>query len=244
MNAIFDGNGELPIVLTATIIPNIAGTVSVNPETRLAEYIEALKFYLQYAPVIFLENSGYPLEQHAEFRETPRLCVRKFPPSQNPERGKGYQEFEMLDAWLDAEPKPPPRWLKISGRYQLQNILNILDECRRDPQRALIIDQTVRAHMARTYCFCVRSDFYRKWLRGLYRRCNDQTEDWIERMLFRELKSVSTDEVRFFSTQPRLAAVAGSSGRVFPIGRSQWLVKQILRRLNRLIDGKYLWYSR
>lgn len=244
MNTSFEGNEKLPIVLTATIVPNVGGTPAINSEKRLAEYIEGLKFYLQYAPVIFLENSGYPLEQYAEFRETPRLRVRKFPPSKNPERGKGYQEFEMLDAWLNTEPQPPARWLKISGRYQLLNILNILDECRRDSQHSLIIDQIARTHMARTYYFCVNSDFYQKRLRGLYHRCDDRTGDWIERMLFRELKLVPADEVRFFSTQPRIAAVAGSSGKVFSTGRSQWLVKQILRQLNRFIDGKYLWYSR
>jgi hypothetical protein len=244
MSASFESNGKLPIVLTATITPNVAGAVSVNPETRLAEYIEALKFYLQFAPVIFLENSGYPLENHAEFRESPRLLVRKFLPSTNPGRGKGYQEFEMLDAWLDAESQPPARWLKITGRYQILNIQSLLDECRQDPDSGLIIDQIPRADMARTYSFCVSTDFYRKRIRGLYRQCDDRSGAWIERILFRELKGASAKEVRLFKTQPRITAIAGSSGAAFPTGRGQWLVKQILRRLNRFFDGKYLWYSK
>ena len=244
MTAQFTGNEELPIVLTATITPNVADSVFINPEKRLVEYLEVLKFYLQFAPVIFLENSGYPLENHAEFRESPRLLVRKFLPSSNPERGKGYQEFEMLDAWLDAESQPPARWLKITGRYQILNIQSLLDECRQDPDSGLIIDQIPRADMARTYSFCVSTDFYRKRICGLYRQCDDRSGAWIERILFRELKDASTKEVCLFKTQPRITAIAGSSGAAFPTGRGQWLGKQILRQLNRLVDRQYLWYPK
>jgi hypothetical protein len=238
------GKPEIPIVLTATIIPHQAAAAAANPETRLAEYLKTLAFYRQFAPVILLENSGYPLERHLEFAPTPRLRVRRFPPSANPERGKGYQEFEMLDAWLAAEPDPPSRWLKITGRYQILNIQSLLEECRPDDRAGLIVDQAPRAGMARTYAFCAGTDFYRKRLLGLYRQCDDRTGAWIERMLFRELKNCPAKEVRLFATQPRIRAVAGSSGAAFPTGRGQWLVKQILRRLNRFVDRRYLWYPK
>jgi len=238
------GKLEIPIVLTATVISNQGAAAATNPETRLAEYLKALAFYLQFAPVIFLENSGYPLERHSEFAETPRLRVRRFAPSANPERGKGYQEFEMLDAWLAAEAEPPSRWLKITGRYQILNIQSLLDECHRDSHAGLIIDQVPRAGMARTYSFCADTDFYRKRLRGLYRQCDDRTGAWIERILFRELENRLAKEVHLFVTQPRISAVAGSSGAAFPTGRGQWLAKQILRRLNRFADRRYLWYPK
>jgi hypothetical protein len=238
------GTNEIPIVLTATIIPNQVVAAESNPETRLAEYLESLQFYRQFAPVIFLENSGYPLERHPEFAETARLRVKKFAPSANPERGKGYQEFEMLDAWLAAEPEPPPRWLKISGRYQLHNIAAILGECRTESRGELIIDQTARTGLSRTYSFCVNTDFYRQQLAGLYQQCDDRTGEWIERVLFRKLKTTAAGEVRLFVTQPRITAIAGSSGVAFPSGRGQWLCKQMLRNLNRLVDRKYLWYPK
>jgi hypothetical protein len=231
--------GEIPIVLTATVIPNGVPTAAADPQVRLAEYARTLKFYLQFAPVIFLENSGYPLERHPEFCETARLQVKRFPLSANPKRGKGYQEFEMLDAWLEAEPEPPARWLKISGRYQICNIDSVLDECQADRQTALIIDQLKRLHFARTYLFSVDTDFYRQQLRGLYQQCDDPAGDWIELVLFQKLKNIPTGTVRLFKTQPRLMATDGSSGTAFPSGRSQWFGKQILRSLNRLLDQKY-----
>jgi hypothetical protein len=233
---------EIPIVLTGTVIPN-GVAAAFTPQVRLAEYVKALKFYVQFAPIIFLENSGYPLEQHPEFCDNPRLQVKQFPPSATPKRGKGYQEFEMLDAWLAAEPHPPVRWLKISGRYQICNIDRILKECRTDQRNGLLIDQLKNRTFARTYLFCVDTDFYRERLRGLYRQCDDQTGNWIERVLFLEMKEVSVARIRSFKTQPYLAATGGASGRAFPSGRGQWLCKQILRSLNRLLDRKYLRYQ-
>ena len=148
------------------------------------------------------------------------------------------------DDGLAAEAEPPSRWLKITGRYQILNIQSLLDECRRDGRAGLIIDQVPRAGMARTYSFCAATDFYRNRLLGLYRQCDDRTGAWIERILFRELTNCPAKEVHLFATQPRIRAVAGSSGAAFPTGRGQWLAKQTLRRLNRFADRQYLWYPK
>jgi hypothetical protein len=235
---------EIPIVLTATIKPRVAGIPGSDPEARLAEYRHVVQFCQQFAPVFFLENSDYSLDAQAAFAESPRLQVRRFPPSASPERGKGFQEFEMLDAWLAGMPEPPARWLKITGRYQVLNLPAILDECRHTQACPLLIDQLGRSRMARTYLFCCDSEFYRRRLAGLYRQCDDRTGDWVERVLFRALAQPPRSVVRCFATQPRLRAVAGSSGTAFPTGNFQWRLKQGLRRLNRLFDKRQLWYSR
>jgi hypothetical protein len=150
----------------------------------------------------------------------------------------------MLDAWLAAEPHPPARWLKISGRYQICNIVRILNECQVEPRSALVIDQLKHRVYARTYLFCVDTDFYRQWLRGLYLKCDDDKGNWIERMLFLEMKDIPPPTIRLFRTQPLLTATDGSSGTAFPSGRGQWLCKQIFRSLNRLLDRKYLRYQK
>ncbi len=235
---------ELSIVLTATIVPNVTGASSMNPESRLAEYRRVLQFCQQFAPVIFLENSRYPLEQHPEFADSSRLQVRRFPPSASSERGKGYQEFEMLDAWIDFESQPPARWLKITGRYQALNLGTILAECQREQEHVMLIDQLARLRLARTYLFYCTTAFYRERMAGLYRQCDDRNGDWIERVLYRELEKPPCPPVRFFKTQPRLRASAGSTGNPFPTGKFQWLAKQSLRRINRLMDERRLWYAR
>ncbi len=235
-------SAEIPVVLTAAVIPNVPGAAASDPRIRLEEYLRVAQFCQQFAQVIFLENSGYPLERHPEFAESSRLRLRRFPPSASPEQGKGFQEFEMLDAWLAAEPAPPARWLKISGRYQLLNLPAILAECRREKKAALLIDQVRRQQLARTYLFCTSTEFYQAHMKGLCRQCDDRTGDWIERVLFRELEPLPAGQVRLFKTQPRFRAQAGSSGTAFPTGKFQWLVKQCLRRVNRLVDERRLRY--
>ena len=242
MNTLLANRDELPVVLTATIIPNVTGAVSVNPETRQAEYRRVLQFCQQFAPVIFLENSGYPLERHPEFTDSPRLRVHRFSPSASPERGKGFQEFEMLDAWLATEPQPPARWLKLTGRYQLLNLAATLAECRREKKYSLVIDQVHRQAVARTYLFCTSTEFYQAHLSGLYHQCDDRVGDFIERVIFRELQKLPAGQVRLFKTQPRLRAQAGTSGTLFPTGKIQWLAKQCLRHLNCLVDESRLRY--
>jgi hypothetical protein len=243
MRSAADFHPEIPVVLTATVTPNVTGAAG-NPESRLAEYRQVMQFCQQFAPVFFLENSSYPLERHPEFAESPRLRIRRFSPSQSGERGKGFQEFEMLDAWLAAEPHPPARWLKITGRYQLLNLAAILADCRRDQARALLLDQLYRRKWARTYLFCVATPFYQTQLQGLYRQCDDRrgADYFIERVLFRQLAQAPAGQVRLFQTQPRLRAIAGTSGAAFPSGRFQWLAKQCLRALNRLVNRRYLLY--
>jgi hypothetical protein len=235
---------ELPIVLTATVVPNVTGAAAADPETRLAEYRQVLQFCQQFAPVFFLENSSYPLERHPEFTGSPRLQVRRFAPSGTPERGKGFQEFEMLDAWLASEPQPPARWLKLTGRYHLLNLAAMLAECRREKKSPLLIDQVCRRRLARTSLFCVSTEFYLTRLRNLYRQCDDRTGDYIENVLFRELAKPTACQVRVFKTQPHLRAQAGSSGMAYPSGNFQWFIKQCLRRINRLVDERRLHYSR
>jgi len=235
---------EIPIVLTATITPNVAGAAAGNPEERLAEYLRVLQFCQQSGPVIFLENSSYPLKQHPAFKETARLRVHQFPPSAKPERGKGYQEFEMLDAWLAAEPQPPARWLKITGRYHLTNLDRLLNECRCEQNYSLLIDQLVKQRHARTQLFCATTAFYQEHIKGLYQQCDDRTDIWIENVLFQKLQKLPSAKVRIFKTQPRFIARLGSTGLALPRGNIQWLAKQCLRRFNLLVDERHLRYVR
>jgi hypothetical protein len=235
---------ELPIVLTATVIPNVTGAAAADPQTRLSEYLRVAQFCQQFAPVFFLENSSYPLERHPEFAGSPRLRVRRFAPSASPERGKGFQEFEMLDAWLASEPQPPARWLKLTGRYHLLNLAAVLAECRREKKSSLLIDQLGRRRLARTSLFCISTEFYLARIRNLYRQCDDRTGDYIENVLFRELQKPPVRQVRMFKTQPHFRAQAGSTGLAYPSGHLQWFIKQCLRRINRLVDERRLHYSR
>jgi hypothetical protein len=235
--------GSIPIVLTGTIVPNGIGGPQSDPGQRRAEYLEAIRFYRQFAPVYFLENSHFPLHEDSDFASAAGLYVRKFPLSSHPERGKGYQEFEMIDAWLAAEAQPPERWIKITGRYLVRNIAAVLEEWQHEPHAALLIDQTHRFTTARTHLFAVETTYYREWIQGLYRQCDDEAKQWIEYLLYRSLRTDPQRRFRVFTTQADLFALAGSSGKNMGSSPGMLALKKSLRRLNRLLDPRYLWYG-
>jgi len=236
-------DSELAIVLTATIIPNATFTAYADPAIRRREYLEAIRFYRRFAPVYFIENSAYRLSDDSEFREADGLMIRKQPVSTARARGKGYQEFEMLDAWLAGEPAPPRQWIKITGRYLYLNFSALLADCRQSAAR-MIIDQCPRSRKARGYLFCVETEFYRERLAGIFRECDDEAGEWIEHALYRRLAGLPASEVRLFAEEPRLRAISGSTGASISATPLKFTAKRLLRRINRVFDKQYLWYTR
>ncbi len=235
---------DLAIVLTGTIVPNAPFTAHNDPQIRRREYLEAINFYRKFAPVYFLENSTYALCDDAEFNKLSNVMLRKRPVSSSPERGKGYQEFEMIDGWLLDEPKPPRCWMKITGRYMYRNFADLFDDCCRAGQAQIIIDRCALSQIARSYLFCVESEFYQKHLVGLYRECDDEAGEWVERVLYRRLDTLTKSAARLFSLEPRQTGISGTTGSSIETKLSRYQIKRILRKLNYLLDRRQLWYTR
>ncbi|MEP7338561.1 MAG: hypothetical protein ABI977_12555 [Acidobacteriota bacterium] len=234
---------DIAIVLTGTIIPNAPFTAHNDPQVRRREYLEAIRFYRQFAPVYFLENSSYALGDDAEFNAFPDVMIRQRPTSIAPQRGKGYQEFEMIDGWLMDEPRPPRRWVKITGRYLYQNFASLLVDCRRQPQARILIDQCARSRKARGYLFCVETEFYRERIAGAYRECDDASGNWIEYVLYNCLSRVPDTQVRLFAEEPQLRAISGSTGGDLETPPVKFAVKRVLRWINYFFDEQRLWYT-
>jgi hypothetical protein len=235
----------IPIVLTGTIAPNQLADAVRDPQVRKTEYLQAIDFYSPFSErIFFLENSSYPLRKEIAFSQFQNLHLRELPTSKHPERGKGFQEFEMLDMWMATESLLPACWLKISGRYIIRNIGEILEECGHETRASLIIDQNARSCTARTQIFYAASEPYLRTLKDIYRECDDRAGHWIERALFKALKKNPEMAFRFFKHRPDLVGRSGTTGEEYPasaLGRS---LKQILRTGNRLFDKQYLWFSR
>jgi hypothetical protein len=236
-------DSETAIVLTGALIPSAPFTTHADPQTRRREYLEAIRFYRRFAPVYFLENSAYRLGDDAEFAGQRGLRLRQMPVSSAPERGKGYQEFEMIEAWLARE-QPPPRWIKITGRYLYRNFAALFDECRRERRARMIVDLCARSQFARSHLFWVETDFYRAHLVGVYRECDDEAGEWIEPVLYRRLIKLPRDDVRVFSSEPRLTGISGSTGGSLETNPLKHAVKRVLRKINYALDRRQLWYTR
>ena len=234
---------ELNIVLTGTITPSVPLALPADPLARRDEYLAALSFYSQFAPVVFLENSGYEIRTDRAFQVLRNVTSLELPPSCLPERGKGYQEFEMLERWVTLNRNLPARFIKVTGRYLYRNFTALLADCQVGSPAEMVIDLCPRSGRALSSLFCVETQFFAERLRGLYRECDDRTGLWVEKMLYRQLSSYPVDVVRSFAVEPDLSAICGSTGQALAVSRGKFVAKQAMRKLNYAFDRQRLWYK-
>jgi hypothetical protein len=231
------------IVLTGTIVPSTdLYTKYINPQQRRQEYLDALYFYSQFGQVYFLENSSYPLEKDIEFKNIPNVVLRKLPISNFPQRGKGFQEFEMLDYWVAWEQDIPQSWLKVTGRYIYLNFKEIHNECLSSQNKDLIINQYLFSKWSDAGLFFVKTDYYRKHLVGLYSLCDDNDGLFLEIVLFEKLKSLNKKEFQRFSSHLTCVGIAGHTGKKI---QNEWLdvINARIRDINYIFDKRYIWLS-
>ncbi len=231
------------IVLTGTIVPNTdLYTKYTNPQQRRQEYLDALFFYSQFGRVYFLENSSYSLETDADFQSIPNVVIRKSPISNFSHRGKGFQEFEMLDYWVTHESDVPQSWLKVTGRYIYLYFQEIYNECLNNLDKKMIVNQYLFSKWSDTGLFFVQTDYYRKNIIGLHSRCDDNDGLFLEMVLFEKLRSLNKKEFQRFSSHLTCMGIAGHTGQKI---RNEWLdaINASIRNLNYIFDKRYIWLS-
>lgn len=93
---------DIGILMTGTIIPQSNYVVVKSSEQRRHEYLKAIEFYREFAPVWFAENSAYDVENDDEFRKWDDVHIIKCRKPYEYSKGKGYQEFKMIDECLSG----------------------------------------------------------------------------------------------------------------------------------------------
>jgi len=232
-------NPDIAIILTGTIIPNSSLVVHSNPKLRRDEYIAAIKYYSQFCQVYFLENSDYDIFADPEFSSCNNVTLRKFPVSLEYLRGKGFQEFEMIDKWFETEKNTPKRFIKITGRYIIRNFQSLFDECSNLEEETCLIDLYRKPKVAISSLFIINSDNYSRYFKGAYLECDDQSGVYIEHILFKRINS-SDLKTRFFKHVPRLDGISGSSGTKLSRYRIIYMIKDQKRILYNLFHFKFL----
>ena len=228
---------QLSIVLTATILPNAIRTEYSDFMLRRAAYLKAIDFYQEYSDVYFLENSAYDLASDVDFFKYKNVHIRKFSPSKFYAKGKGYQEFEMLDSWLNTEKLVPSRWIKISGRYLVSDFDKVFAECLNENKYNLIIEQKLLSGRgALTDVFYVTSEFYKRCFLGIYQFSDDATDIFIEHVVYETLQN--SDEFRLFREIPMVTGISGSTGLALDITLKRKLKREIRNFLYRF-NNKY-----
>jgi hypothetical protein len=200
----------IPIVLTGTIIPNTIKVVHRDWKKRRSEYSDAIKYYRKFSKVYFLENSRYDLSHDREFSNDEKFECFKFAPSEEFERGKGYQEFQMLDEFVKNRLNEDC-FIKVTGRYIYENFGEIFSFILREKGKYdLVIDAFIRRKIALTGLFYVKKDIYLDQFLSSYLEMNDSKDVWAEHVIYNRLVNIPSRT--FFPKTPILNAISGSTG--------------------------------
>lgn len=221
------------LLITGTIVPNSVYVAHADPRQRRDEYFDALKYYSERFGnyhLYFLENSGYDFGTDAAFTDLLRsrgITLLQFGRSEMYDRGKGYQEFEMLDAAVAQLPPGILSVVKITGRYKVVNLLRLLeDEC-----RGFLGDSQKKPRVVQTNVFACTRSFYEDHIRGTFREADDSAGLFIEKVLYKHFFTGEATGLKLFRANPVIEGISGSYGGT--LRRNP--LKQRLRNLERKV---------
>lgn len=204
---------KIGIVLTGTIKPNSNFVAITNVAERRQQYLEALEYYRHFAPVWFMENSEYDLEHDEDFNRLENVNIIKCPVSDEFFKGKGYQEFEMLDSFFSLN-DIPETVIKITGRYIIEDFGKIVQDSMSMGNANVLVNLHKRRKYADTYLLAFKTAFYRDNLMELYKKVNDDQGVYIEHVYY-EYFSSHIDGCRLFKHEVDISAISGSTGIVY-----------------------------
>ncbi len=230
---------ERCLIITGTVVPNVVLVRYDDPAIRRQQYLKVLSFYLETLddPIYFLENSSYDFSRDDDFQRLfyeRGIELVKFPVSHEVERGKGLQEFEMIDEAVKSLSRQYYSFIKVSRRYQYLNIKKLTDfRC-----EGLIIDMSRRFKVAITSIFYTTFAFYQENLVDLYLEVDDSRGQWIERRLYKRLKNEGLCRyVHLFPTSPALWIPYSTRGSEIDTTRGKLMYH--IRNIERIILRRF-----
>ncbi|TVR40827.1 MAG: hypothetical protein EA392_03035 [Cryomorphaceae bacterium] len=217
------------LIITATVNPRGPHVAEQDARVRLAAYEKALFHYVSLpVDIIFAENSGFEpadSEMMHAWQKTGRVRFLSVEPSLHPERGKGYQEFEMLDEVVESISGNYESFAKVTGRYVVRNAEVLMQSV----PAGIRVDRHRKMKVAITGFFHCRTDFYRQHLLGCYREAHDDEGVFIEHVLYHKLAGLPDFQVELFGQNPDYRGVSGSHGN----SMQRHPLKMVLRNAER-----------
>jgi hypothetical protein len=224
------------LLITGTIVPNSNFVTHTDASKRRDEYYTSLLFYagnFKNEDLFFLENSNYDFSNDHAFQEmlaNNKITLLKFPVSDKFDQGKGYQEFEMLDAAADSLFGKYRSFIKITGRYKVLNLKPITDY----PCKGLTADSHKKFAVTQTNVFYVNADFYRRHIKGLYKQVDDSKGTYIEKIVYQKIQIEK--DVQLFAENPIITGISGSYGGTLNRNKTKMRLRNIERKVLRLFN--------
>lgn len=225
---------EATLCLTGTVNVHADHTVRTSPAERLADYKGAIRFYLDHTdlPVIFAENSDYDFAGDPDFEifsASDRFTLFRSPHHPDTTKGKGFQEFHMLDRVVN-EALQTPLMVKVTGRYIVRNIASLLPGL----TAPLNIDIHRKMQVALSGFFAVESAVYRRYFEGCYADADDAAGRYIEHVLYRVIADTPLRKMTaLLPENPIFEGVSGSYGGSLQRNKYKMMLRSAERSLNR-----------
>ena len=257
---------RLAILLTGTVKPAVIGG-SFSVEERMKMYEGTLRFYAKTIgkkyPIVLVENSDVSLDVwNQEFKDSLDLEIMQFRPNDSVasvgfdnSQGKGYNEYLMIKkAILMSEKlKECTHFLKITGRYAMENICDVIKEIEKRGRDKVFFDDikdtrlydiigrknTDSGHWADSRFFVAEIAYYKENLMDIYKGMNDYNGRNAEACLF-DLYKAHKNDARFLFRYRTQVQFDGSCGLVTenfsesynsPKARLKNKMRQLLRYL-------------
>lgn len=227
------------LIITGTIQPNSVLVAQKDVEHRRDEYVKALTFYLNNynSPIYFIENSDYDFNKDEKFISlfnAENIQLLKHPQSKEFDKGKGFQEFEMLDKTIEKIGKQYDEVIKVTGRYIVANF----NEIKGQKNNGFVIDQHKRNRVAITSFFKFLTKDYEKHVLGSYKDADDSKGVYIEHIIYQRLKHIPKNKISLFNRNPILKGVSGSYGGTLDRNPIKMKLRNFERKILKIIGRK------
>jgi len=247
------------LMLTASVDPKgMAGVSRPSPNEREEDYRACLRYYVRNHPhiknIVFVENSGWPLERIREaVEENPhgkKVEFLQFSENEFPRHlGKSYGELLMMDrAMASSALAREARYVaKLTGRNYLLNLTTLLERAPesfellcdlRDHPFFEWLGRPDSGRRCDTRFLVFTPWFYDTFVRGKYVLLNETAGFFIEGLFYHIAKNsfVRARVVHRLPVEPEYAGIAGHlnpDGTVRDYGSRGIVMKRRLRAVAR-----------
>lgn len=222
------------LILTGTIEPNVDFVTRSDVGQRISDYHHCISWYLEQTPfpVVFAENSGYDPGKSSLFEpllDNPKFRWESMKPHPDFSKGKGFQEFYLLDRLSDIG-LCGRYFVKITGRYKVRNVNSEI----RKMKAPFHIDLHRKMKVAITGFFGVQTEFYRRHLQGLYSSVNDAEGRFIEHVIYDAIREKGlSNSIALLPENALYEGVSGSHGNTMSRNPYKMKLRSVERTINR-----------
>lgn len=214
---------SIVLFLTACVNPeNMSKTVLINPQVRLSQYINAIRFYIDNTrfKILLVENTNFDLTPFfLDKIKCGRLEFLKFNGNNyNPLLGKGYGEGKILEYGFKNSIfiKNANVVIKITGRQQILNINLIVSSILKIKKSKFIaLDIICNKKFASSGFVIADKTFYTDYFIPNIEKINDNIDYYFENLLFDSLCAFVGDGNKFiqFPFPCKIEGYSGTTGK-------------------------------